>query len=185
MTAKFVQGVNFILEHQSKKWDELPGDILSFERLERANLNRHRIANGDQAGIDSIRRVTTFCTTSCPRCLQELGISPLGPLLGPIYSNKRMVDYSFDFVIENCGDSVTKRRLNGLNAVTDSMVNYGELDADTQPIELPDGSLFRPLLQSEHICELIVDDNPIDEDGRINRDLVTTFVRAKWRHTDA
>ena len=185
MTAKFVQGVNFILKNQSKKWDELPGEVLSFEQLERANLNRHRIAKGDQAGIDSIRRVTTFCTTSCPRCLQELGISPLGPLLGPIYSNKRMVDYSFDFVIENCGERVTKRRLDGLNAVTDSMVNYGEIDANSRPIELPDGSIFRPLLQSEHICELIVDDDPIDEEGRINRDLVTTFIIPKWRHTNA
>ena len=190
---KLSDHIQFLLDSYNDGWAKEPinYDIYS---MRKTSLMRHFDCSGGsrtERRIDNerLRRITESCWTSCPQCLEEMGISPLGPLTGPLYSNKRLLDR---FVKRSLGASMTLSQSElDFTTLQATSSNYGTIDIDTPAIDLRESGfispntegdrIMRPMTEVDHVHEFVDTDDPITEDGKVRMILRTIVTDSKWR----
>jgi hypothetical protein len=185
--------VDFMLDSYDKEWGRNEIDY-NPEKLVRLTLMRHFECEGSPVRSEEMKRASEACWTSCPKCLEELGISPLGPLVGPLYSNKRQLDRFVHRSLEEA-ETLLQRPLSR-ESLAEASSYFGEIDQSVTPIDLrksnisipssistgEDGDfVMRPLRQTEHIQQFVDVDNPLNENGEVNIILRTIVTDSSWR----
>lgn len=190
---KIEDEVDFLKRSYNEIWsrEEIDHDPAKLMRL---SLMRHFDCEGSHEISEELKRASEGCWTSCPKCLEELGISPLGPLVGPLYSNKRQLDRFVHRALEEA-ETLLEHALSS-ESLAESMSYFGEYDLSVIPIDLrksnvtippsittgEDGDfIMRPLAETEHIQQFVDINSPLKENGEVNIILRTILTDSTWR----
>ena len=116
------------------------------------------LVEDDDVITEQIKKSSRVCGTSCPQCLDEFGISALGPLVGPVYANKRLMELGVNAIMRNHPDVYRIEEVS-LHGAVNAFSNMGHLSTNVQPIHIEDvhGHLhaYRPMRQPTHLWEEI------------------------------
>ena len=95
---------------------------------------------------EEIKKAARVCSTACPQCLEEFGINAVGPLIGPIYANKRLLDIGFKQAISNLPD-IYRQVPTGVEGIVDGFAEMGHMELNAQPIEFTFGD--KPIVTAQ------------------------------------
>ena len=114
-------------------------------------------------------KASSSCGTSCVQCLEEFGISMLGPLEGPLYANKRMLDHVISKGMRarpevfRCNDMTLDGAARGISGIG--------LEDHENPLQIDTGQhrgTYTPMSHPERMWAEIDPDNPVSDDGELN-----------------
>ena len=84
--------IQFDYENYREDWKRIRDDY-GFDHSTHIFLDLvYNLLNSDSTVSERTKKAAAGCHSSCVQCLQEWGISMLGPLDGPMYANKRLTE---------------------------------------------------------------------------------------------
>ena len=114
------------------------------------------LTHDDDVMTEQVKKSSRVCGTSCPQCLDEFGISALGPLVGPVYANKRVMELGVKMIMLDHPD-VYRLEDVSLEGVINALTNMGQLTTNVQAINVEDAHghqhAYRPMRQPTHLWE--------------------------------
>ena len=187
--GKLLEKTSFLLRRYREEWDGMGFDM---NEARRVSLMRHFECERDPVRNDELKKATEFCWTSCPICLEEMGVSPLGPLTGPLYYNKRQLDRYVAGAL-TASNSMVERELSN-DSIRDISSQFGAMDTDVVPIDFRESGLginpqigsaegsyvLRPLREVDLVQQFVDCSNPVKEDGSVNIRVRAIVTDSSW-----
>ena len=132
----------------------------------------------DRSQYDRMTKAMSACHTSCVECLEEFNISNLGPLNGPLYANKRLLDSVFTAGMTAHPDAFRQNELS-LDGMSENLRDLGFQILD-QTITTSEGTTLRSMIHPERLWAVCDEDEPISADGRLNMHSWAKMNTRRW-----
>ena len=140
-------------------------------------------AGGESTRAEQIKKSTKRCHTSCPECLEEFGVNALGSLIGPVYTDKRMLSVAIDLAMSLSGGTV-RRVSSDIDSMVEGLSDWASMNRESPPIELNSTNgprILRPMMQPVDLWSELDLDCPIDlETGIVNEFLRIKMSDSGW-----
>jgi hypothetical protein len=176
-------GRDILFDHAnySEEWEKIRNDH-GFHRSTHVFMNLvYPLLESDDIHRERMKKASSGCHTSCVECLEEFGISMLGPLDGPLYACKRMIDAVLQEAMSVRSEDF---RLNELTAegASQGLEGIGQYDSENPLSVNIDGNVVQvySMMHPERMWTEINTDKPLSDDGELNVRSWTKMSQSRW-----
>ena len=180
LPKRYREDFDFCIQQYPERWNSLAQQ--EFYSLKEADLLAEMITT-DDIEAEEIKKAARVCSTACPQCLEEFGISAIGPLIGPIYANKRLLEIGFNQAIFALPE-IYRQVPTTVEGVVDGFTDMGLMELDAEPIEITDmngrSHRYRPMAQPTHLWEEIDFDSLDGGQNRLQSLIMIRMNQQEW-----
>lgn len=180
LPKRYREDFDFCIQQYPDQWNTLPQQ--EFYSLKEADLLAEMTTTED-VDAEEIKKSARVCSTACPQCLEEFGISALGPLIGPIYANKRLLEMGFNQAISSLPE-VYRQVPTTVAGVVSGFSNMGDMDLDAEAIQITDrnGRMhhYRPMAQPTHLWEEIDFESLLIQQASVPSLIMIRMNQTEW-----
>ena len=179
LPSRYREDFDFCIQHYTDRWNSFTRK--EFYSLKEADLLAEMITP-DDIEAEEIKKAARVCSTACPQCLEEYGISAVGPLIGPIYANKRILEIGFNQAISNLPD-IYRKVATSVEGIVGGFSEMGHMELNAEPIEFTYNGRthrYRPMSQPTHLWEEIDFDSLQHGEGNIESQIMIRMNKREW-----
>jgi hypothetical protein len=184
LSHRLSRDIEFDYSSYHSDWKRMNEDYPDFEEDNYVFLRLMvPLIERDEVRAERAKKAASSCGTSCVQCLEEFGISMLGPLKGPLYVNKRMLDYVISKGMRARPDFFRDNDMT-LDGAARGISGIGTEDHDN-PLEPTQGQYrgrsYTPMVHPERMWAEIDLDDPVSGDGKLNVISWTKMRHPGWK----
>jgi hypothetical protein len=182
LSHRLSRDVEFDYRNYSDDWNRIEEKYPDFGRNDFVFLNLMiPLLEEDEVESERSKKAASLCHTSCVQCLDEFGVSMLGPLDGPLYACKRMLDDVISEVMRKRPDDFRVSDLSIAGAAL-GISGIGNEDPGN-PLVVADGEhagTYYPMSHPERMWAQIDSEEPVNANGRLNVVSWTKMRHPRW-----
>jgi hypothetical protein len=179
LPKRYREDFDFCIEQYPGRWNSFSQK--EFYSLKEADLLAEMTTLSD-VEAEEIKKAARVCSTACPQCLEEFGISAVGPLIGPIYANKRLLEIGFNQAISNLPD-IYRQVATSVEGIVGGFADMGHMELNAEPIEFTYNGRthrYRPMSQPTHLWEEIDFDSLENGENDLRSMIMIRMNQREW-----